>query len=71
MKYRILFKEKVDREVLKRIRAKHHRDIEGIDILYDLLIENGTCDSKIASRIYYVAYTLALENIELILVRVN
>lgn len=71
MGYRILFKEKPDQELLKKIRDRHSQDIEGIDVLYDQLIEHGGCDSKIASRIYYVAYTMALENIELILVRVN
>ncbi|HZJ76598.1 MAG TPA: hypothetical protein VFC70_02705 [Oscillospiraceae bacterium] len=74
MKYKIIFKEgvdKVEKELLRKIKSKHNNDIEGINDLYDQLILHGTCDSKIASRIYYVAYTLALENIELILIRVN
>lgn len=74
MKYKIIFKDgvdKVEKELLRKIQSKHNNDIEGINVLYDQLILHGTCDSKIASRIYYVAYTLALENIELILIRVN
>lgn len=71
MKYKILFKEKPDKTLLPEIRRRHSKDIDGIDELYEALITHGTCDSTIASRIYYVAYTLALENIELILVRVN
>ncbi len=74
MRYKILFKDgvaNVDKKLLRKIQSKHSNDIEGINDLYDQLILHGTCDSKIASRIYYVAYTLALENIELILVRVN
>ena len=74
MGYKIIFKDRVDsvdKELLKKIKSKHGKDIEGIDELYDQLILHGTCDSKIASRIYYVAYTLALENIELILIRMN
>ncbi|NMA04568.1 MAG: hypothetical protein GX925_07665 [Clostridiales bacterium] len=74
MKYKIIFKDgvdKVEKELLRKIQSKHNNDIEEINDLYDQLILHGTCDSKIASRIYYVAYTLALENIELILIRVN
>lgn len=71
MGYRILFKEKPDEAILREIRRRHSSDIDGIDDLYEELINQGSCDSKIASRIYYVAYTMALENIELILVRVN
>jgi len=74
VKYKIIFKDgvdKVEKELLRKIQSKHNNDIEEINDLYDQLILHGTCDSKIASRIYYVAYTLALENIELILIRVN
>ncbi len=74
MRYKIIFKDKVenvDKELLKKIRSKHSNDIEGIDDLYEQLVLHGTCDSYTASKIYYVAYTLALENIELILIRVN
>lgn len=71
MNYKILFKEKPDKDILLEIRRRHSNDIEGIDELYEQLITHRTCDSEIASRIYYVAYTMALENIELILVRMN
>ncbi len=71
MKYRILLKSKVDETLLRKIKSKHSMDVEGIDELYNLLILHGTCDSETPSRIYYVAYTLALENIEIIIVRVN
>ncbi len=74
MRYKIIFKDKVDnvdKELLRKIQSKHSNDVEGINDLYEQLILHGTCDSNVASRIYYVAYTLALENIELILVRMN
>lgn len=71
MKYRILLKEKTGEVLLREIKSKHGMDIDGISDLYNLLIENGSCDSEIASKIYYVAYTLALSSIEIIIVRVN
>ncbi len=71
MKYRILFKDGADLEILRKTKDKHDKDIEGIEELYDSLIENASCESEIASKIYYVAYTLALENIELILIRMG
>lgn len=73
MTYRILLKDKdqVDEKVLRKIKSKYSDDVEGIGELYDLLIENGTCESETASRIYYVAYTLSLSDIEMIIVQVN
>lgn len=71
MRYRILFKNKVDKDLLIKIKEKHSKDIEGIEELYDSLIQHETCDSDIPARIYYTAYTLALENIELVIVRLN
>ncbi|HLR21622.1 MAG TPA: hypothetical protein VK087_06415 [Tissierellaceae bacterium] len=71
MKYRILLKDKVDVDILKAIKSKHSGDVEGINELYDLLIENGSCDTYEASKIYYLAYTLALKDIEIIIVRVD
>ncbi|NLM05572.1 MAG: hypothetical protein GX219_01430 [Tissierellia bacterium] len=71
MKYRILFKdEKPSEDLLIRIKEKHGKDIEGIEELYDDLIANKTCESLDASKIYYIAYSLSLENYELIIVRV-
>ncbi len=71
MRYRIILKDKVDKKLLREIQSKHGMDIEGISKLYDLLVEHGTCDSNKASRIYYVAYTLALRDIEMIIVQLN
>lgn len=71
MKYRILLKDKVDRTVIQDIKFKHSDDVAGISELYDRLIADGGCDSYEASKIYYVAYTLALKEIEIIIVRVN
>ncbi|NLK43138.1 MAG: hypothetical protein GX300_01945 [Tissierellia bacterium] len=71
MRYRILLKDKVEEKILREIQSKHSRDVEGISDLYDLLILQGSCDSDVPSRIYYVAYTLALKNIEIIIVRLN
>lgn len=71
MRYKILFNDKVDVNLLKKIQDKHSNDVEGINALYDSLILHGTCDSDTPSRIYYVAYTLALENIEIVIVRLN
>lgn len=71
MRYRIILKDKVDANLLREIQSKHKMDVEGISELYDLLIANGSCDSDKVSRIYYVAYTLALKNIEIIIVKLN
>lgn len=71
MRYRILLKDKVDEKLLREIQLKHSEDVEGISELYDRLIEDGGCDSDTVSRIYYVAYTLALSNIEIIIVKLN
>ena len=71
MKYKIVIKDKVDEKLLRKIQSKHSNDIEGINDLYDQLALHGTCDSTVVSRIYYVAYTLSLENIKMIIVRIN
>lgn len=71
MRYRILMNAKPTKDLLQQVRDKHSQDTEGIDELYEDLIKDGTCESKMPSRIYYVAYTLALENIELTLVKLN
>lgn len=71
MGYRIILNDKVDAKLLREIQSKHRMDVEGISELYDLLVINGSCDSCIVSRIYYVAYTLALKSIEIIIVKLN
>ena len=71
MTYKILLKDKVDPMLLREIQSKHSMDVEGISELYDLLIAERCCHSNIVSRIYYVAYTLALKNIEIIIVKLN
>lgn len=71
MRYRILLKDKVNTEILREIQSKHSMDVEGISELYDRLVEDGGCDSDTVSRIYYVAYTLALSNIEIIIVKLS
>lgn len=71
MKYRILFKDKIDKEILRTIKNKHSHELEGLESLYDFLIEDGVCDSQKPALIYYLAYTLALENIEIIIVRLD
>lgn len=71
MTYRILLKSKVEENLLKEIQAKHSKDVEGISELYESIILHKACDSDTPSRIYYVAYTLALKNIEIVIVRLN
>lgn len=71
MSYKILLKSKVDDNLLREIQSKHCMDIEGINELYELLIKNKCCDSDKVSKIYYVAYTLALSNIEIVIVKLN
>lgn len=71
MSYKITLNEKPDPELLREIQAKHNNDVEGIDELYDLLIENGACHSDTVSRIYYVAYTLSLHDIEMVIMKLN
>lgn len=71
MKIKILFVDKPEKSLLEQIKEKHQDDIEGIAGLYDDLIEHGTCESTVSWQIYYVAYTLGLEDIELTLVKMN
>ena len=71
MVYRILLRGNIDTKLLREIQSRHSEDIEGIEELYEQLIANGSCDSAEAAKIYYTAYTLALENIEMIIVQVN
>ena len=71
MRFKILLKEKTVEKLLREIQSKYSEDVEGIDELYDLLIKDGTCDSYTASRIYYVAYTLSLSDIEMIIIQMN
>lgn len=71
MKYRILLKTKLEDKLLREIQSKHREDVDGINELYESLIQHKTCDSDTPSRIYYVAYTLALRNIEIVIVRLN
>ncbi len=71
MKYRILLQGKIEEKLLREIQAKHGKDVEGISELYDQLALHGSCDSETSTKIYYVAYTLSLEKIEMIIVRVN
>nr|WP_300005041.1 hypothetical protein [Tissierella sp.] len=69
--FRILLKDKIDESVIKEIKAEHKGDVDGISELYEDLIKDGACDSEVASRIYYVAYTLSLRAIEMIIVKLN
>lgn len=71
MRYRIILEGKVDEKLIREIQSEHSKDVDGISELYDLLVINGSCDSKIVSRIYYVAYTLALRDIEMIIVKLD
>lgn len=71
MRYRIILKDKADEDLLREIQSKHGMDVEGISELYDELVINGSCDSDQVSRIYYVAYTLSLSFIEMIIVKLN
>lgn len=71
MTYRILFKDKVDEDIIREVKSKHSEDVEGIIELYDSLIKDGSCESDTVSRIYYVAYTLSLKGIEMIIVKLN
>lgn len=71
MRYKITLQSKVDSKLLEEIQSKHSDDVEGIRELYDQLIEGRTCESDTVSRIYYVAYTLALSDIEMIILKLN
>lgn len=67
--YKITLDNKVDENILREIQAKHSGDVEGISELYDLLIKDTVCHSDTVSRIYYVAYTLALRDIEMMIMK--
>lgn len=69
MTYKITLDHKVDEKLLREIQAKYSGDVEGISELYDLLIKDTVCHSDTVSRIYYVAYTLALSDIEMMIMK--
>lgn len=71
MRYRIILQTKVEANLLRDIKSKHSSDVEGISELYDQLVINGSCDSLKPSSIYYVAYTLALNAIEIMIVKLD
>lgn len=64
---KILIKDNIDQKLmntLNHLQDDHSEVKEGIYDLYDSLSLNGSCSSYDKSRIYYVAYTLAIENID-------
>ena len=64
---KISIKEKVNQEItniLNRLQCDHSDCVEGIYDLYSSLVLNGSCASYKSERIYYVAYTLAMQGID-------
>ena len=71
MRYKITLQHKVDAEIIRKTKDKYKKDVEGISELYDSLIDTRTCESDQVSRIYYVAYTLSLSGIEMVIMKLN
>lgn len=60
--YKLILKDKLnedDKVFIRTTRSKAIEEVEGVSDLYDSLTINGYCESGKASRIHYVAYTLA------------
>lgn len=60
--YKLILKDTLteeDKIFIRTTRGKAIEEVEGISDLYDSLNINGYCESGKASRVHYVAYTLA------------
>ena len=64
MIYKISLIGEYDKELIEKIQQEHKEQVEGIYEIYDNLYVLGYCESYCKDRIYYVAYTLAKNNIE-------
>lgn len=64
MYYKIELKEKVEQELLEKIKQEHRELKENIAELYDELIMINRCETYSEGRAFYVANTLTENNIE-------
>ena len=64
MIYKIKILGSYDKELIEKIQQQHKDKVEGISELYDNLYMVGYTESYNKARIYYVAYTLAKNNID-------
>ena len=64
MLLKITILDEYDKELINKIQKEHADKVSGIYELYDQLYVLGYCQSYSDSRIYYVAYTLAKNNIK-------
>ena len=64
MIYKIKILGSYDKELIESIKQEHKDKQEGVYEIYDNLYVVGNSESYCKDRIYYVAYTLAKNNIE-------
>lgn len=64
MIYRIKLIGDYDKSLIEKIQRESMEQVEGIYELYDNLYMVGYTESYNKARIYYVAYTLAKNNID-------
>ena len=64
MIYRIDLIGEYDKNLIGKIQRDSIEQVDGIYELYDGLYVSGFCESYSRSRIHYVAYTLANNNIK-------
>lgn len=62
-KCKITLLNEVDEALLEQIRLEHINKVEGISEIYQALQVSGHCTTHNKTRGYYVAYTLADNNI--------
>ena len=62
--YELRIRGQVDKELIKQIQDKEYKQLEGTYELYDSLYINGYCRSYNKSRIFYLGYVLAKNNID-------
>lgn len=55
------------KDTLGQLQRDHQGKVEGIYEIYDGLYLSGHCDSYNKARAYYVAYTLAIKNIDFVI----
>lgn len=62
--YELRIRGQVDKELIKQIQDKEHKQLEGTYELYDSLYVNRYCRSYNKERIFYLGYVLAKNNID-------
>lgn len=60
----IVINGEVDKDLIAKIQQEYYKELEGIYEIYDGLYTSGKCRTYNKTRGFYVAYTLAANNID-------